>query len=399
MTSRAMQKERESLIATSGIDDRNNTSKWPNQQSIRRMAAAMMSSSALLRSPDSKEMLQGDHASKKSQRSRRSRRASAANAAPSSVLQPSNRNRSTSAASIPLNHSPTSSNVRPSFSNSSSIAQWVVDHYPDQPIPPMESSTRKNANTQVRRISTPPHQQPQQQQHSDSNKSPRRNMLVRKEMQSASSSSEQQPRSSKRNKTRKITLEPQQQEQHNNMRSFLTKQKLVPNKQQQQQQLKILNIVRGVNNDDDRDDEYSMDDLTTNDVDITAVSDTESVFTMERTVDGVDDGDGEEEEEEEDTVTIATMGTMESSFTRMEMKRSTCRMLHDEILGVVDDTCRSVEQVFTAFTLQEADVKAVFSRIDRAKLQMHRSLKITTIHEERRAAAIRAARGHRVVEL
>jgi hypothetical protein len=41
-----------------------------------------------------------------------------------------------------------------------------------------------------------------------------------------------------------------------------------------------------------------------------------------------------------------------------------------EFLGALDDTARSFEQVFNAFTLQEEDIDAVVRRIDKAKLQI-----------------------------
>jgi hypothetical protein len=44
-----------------------------------------------------------------------------------------------------------------------------------------------------------------------------------------------------------------------------------------------------------------------------------------------------------------------------------CRL---EILGAIDDTQRSVQQVLNAFTLQEEDIRAVMSRIDKAKRQI-----------------------------
>jgi hypothetical protein len=99
------------------------------------------------------------------------------------------------------------------------------------------------------------------------------------------------------------------------------------------------------------------------------VSDTEeSAYTLEtvrteRTLDYKDE--------------VATLGTYadDASFVRMQEKRSTLQMVHDEIVGAIDDTSRSVEQVFSAFTLSDSDIKAVCSRIDRAVMQMNRSLK------------------------
>jgi hypothetical protein len=334
--------------------------KWPTQQTIRRMASAMMSSSMLLRSADSKEMTnsnKGDSKKQQQQQQQRSRR-------PRS--RQSSRPRATTVTAPPLEPPNRSylfpdykgqSSLRPSNSNISMLKtmdKWMDDHYPEEPLPSNETS---GSNRLVRTEMS----HPQQQQRQPSNESSRSNMLVRKEMRSS------EPRSKR--KTRKITLEPEehQQQEVQPPRPFLQQKASQP--QQQQQQLPItaptINLIRDVINDDDDDNAVA--------------SDMESVYTMERTI---EDGDG-------DTVTLATAATMESSFTLMEMKRSTCKMLHDEILGVMDDACRSVEQVFTAFTLQEADVKAVCTRIDRAKVQMTRSLKITTVHEERRRRVAR----------
>jgi hypothetical protein len=44
--------------------------------------------------------------------------------------------------------------------------------------------------------------------------------------------------------------------------------------------------------------------------------------------------------------------------------------IRNEILGALDDTTRSFEQVMNVFTLQEEDIVAVMGRIDKAKLQM-----------------------------
>jgi hypothetical protein len=44
--------------------------------------------------------------------------------------------------------------------------------------------------------------------------------------------------------------------------------------------------------------------------------------------------------------------------------------LRAELLGAIDDTAMALEQVLNAFTLQEADIRAVMGRIDKAKLQM-----------------------------
>ena len=54
-----------------------------------------------------------------------------------------------------------------------------------------------------------------------------------------------------------------------------------------------------------------------------------------------------------------------------------------EFLGALDDTSRSFEQVFHAFTLQEEDIDAVVRRIDKAKQQI--------IHGPHHSAAAAAA--------
>ena len=46
-----------------------------------------------------------------------------------------------------------------------------------------------------------------------------------------------------------------------------------------------------------------------------------------------------------------------------------------EIMGAIDDTSRSFEQIFSAFTLRPTEIDAVAGRIDKAKRQMSKSIK------------------------
>lgn len=59
-----------------------------------------------------------------------------------------------------------------------------------------------------------------------------------------------------------------------------------------------------------------------------------------------------------------------TTLTLIEARRSIFQVVKDEIVGVFEDTSRSVEQVFNAFTLQDDEIAAVFGRIDKAKQQM-----------------------------
>ena len=47
--------------------------------------------------------------------------------------------------------------------------------------------------------------------------------------------------------------------------------------------------------------------------------------------------------------------------------------VRDEVLGAIEDTSSSLEQVLNAFTLQEEDIVAVMGKIDKAKRQMQRT--------------------------
>ncbi|KAL7564029.1 hypothetical protein ACA910_006940 [Epithemia clementina (nom. ined.)] len=59
-----------------------------------------------------------------------------------------------------------------------------------------------------------------------------------------------------------------------------------------------------------------------------------------------------------------------TTLSVLESKRTIFEVVKDEIVGVFEDTSKSVEQVFNAFTLQDDEIEAVFGRIDKAKQQM-----------------------------
>jgi hypothetical protein len=66
----------------------------------------------------------------------------------------------------------------------------------------------------------------------------------------------------------------------------------------------------------------------------------------------------------------SSAGGKQLTSSNLPSKRGVLDLLHEEILGVIDDMALSLEQVLNAFTLQEADIKAVVERIDKAKNQM-----------------------------
>ena len=70
---------------------------------------------------------------------------------------------------------------------------------------------------------------------------------------------------------------------------------------------------------------------------------------------------------EVDDMSQSSQGT---TWSDLESRRTIYEVVQDEIFGVFEDTSRSVEQVLSAFTLQDDDIQAVFGRIDKAKQQM-----------------------------
>ena len=66
----------------------------------------------------------------------------------------------------------------------------------------------------------------------------------------------------------------------------------------------------------------------------------------------------------------ASQGSFGTTFSAAQSRRTMLQVMKDELVGVFEDTSRSFEQVFGAFTLQDEEIQAVFGRIDKAKLQM-----------------------------
>lgn len=84
----------------------------------------------------------------------------------------------------------------------------------------------------------------------------------------------------------------------------------------------------------------------------------------------VDEEDGEE-------TSVGSAVTMGTSLTMFEAQRSVFQIVKDEVMGTIDDTNESINQVFNVFTLQEDDIAAVFGRIDKAKRQMENGFTTT----------------------
>lgn len=65
-----------------------------------------------------------------------------------------------------------------------------------------------------------------------------------------------------------------------------------------------------------------------------------------------------------------TLRTIETSLTAYEQRRGCFQTIQDEVLGALDDTGRSIHQVFSVFTLRESEIDAVTGRIEKAQRQM-----------------------------
>mmetsp|Transcript_20896 Transcript_20896/g.45342 ORF Transcript_20896/g.45342 Transcript_20896/m.45342 type:complete len:322 (-) Transcript_20896:243-1208(-) len=73
---------------------------------------------------------------------------------------------------------------------------------------------------------------------------------------------------------------------------------------------------------------------------------------------------------DDDEASLGSVGTLGTTLSILESRRGFFQVVKDEVMGAIDDTSRSVEQVFNVFTLQEDEINAVFGRIDKAKRQM-----------------------------
>jgi hypothetical protein len=83
-----------------------------------------------------------------------------------------------------------------------------------------------------------------------------------------------------------------------------------------------------------------------------------------------DDDDDFEEDETFYTLDDGESTTGGKPRTASASKDGFLDRLRAEVLGAIDDTAMALEQVLNVFTLQEADIKAVMGRIDKAKRQM-----------------------------
>ena len=83
---------------------------------------------------------------------------------------------------------------------------------------------------------------------------------------------------------------------------------------------------------------------------------------------------------DDDTATLDDTVTLNDTFDQgtvvslEEAPKSFFDKIRDEIFGAIEDTTASLEDVFSAFTLREEDIRAVMGRIDKAKRQMEGSI-------------------------
>lgn len=73
-----------------------------------------------------------------------------------------------------------------------------------------------------------------------------------------------------------------------------------------------------------------------------------------------------------DDGTLTFMNTVDQStvVSTYDGNKSFLDHVHDEVVGALEDTARSLEDVFHVFTLREEDIKAVMKRIDKAKVDL-----------------------------
>lgn len=93
------------------------------------------------------------------------------------------------------------------------------------------------------------------------------------------------------------------------------------------------------------------------------LSDVEDTTHAESMLDVTDDGTHVSEE-----------GSTISEGTLTIARKGFAFRVKDEVMGAIEDTTTSFAQVLNVFTLQEADIRAVRHRIDKAKKQMVNSL-------------------------
>ena len=72
--------------------------------------------------------------------------------------------------------------------------------------------------------------------------------------------------------------------------------------------------------------------------------------------------------------TAVTAYDDEATVDTLVAKRDFLGKVADEVVGIVDDTSRSFEQVFSVFTLRDEDIDAVSKRIRKAERELARRL-------------------------
>lgn len=80
--------------------------------------------------------------------------------------------------------------------------------------------------------------------------------------------------------------------------------------------------------------------------------------------------------DDDEDYTVYTLDSRAERYLQKPKPKGFIEKVRFELMGALDDTSRSFEQVFNVFTLQEEEIKAVMGRIDKAKRQM--SLPVTS---------------------
>ena len=111
--------------------------------------------------------------------------------------------------------------------------------------------------------------------------------------------------------------------------------------------------------------EYRDESLTDSTMDMTLESNVPTSNTTygESTLDMTDEG-----------TIMSDAGSTYSEGTLTTYRKGFAGRIHDEVLGALEDTTMSFQQILHVFTLREEDIKAVTGRIHKAKRQMQRSI-------------------------
>lgn len=101
-------------------------------------------------------------------------------------------------------------------------------------------------------------------------------------------------------------------------------------------------------------------------------------------------------DDEDETFFTYDDGSIDESIIRktLHKPRGFLDRIRIEAIGACDDTSRSFDQVCSAFTLQEADIKAVMGRIDKASRQLQ-EVAIIPERASRKSASSRSASRNR----